>query len=183
LDGTWLIDSRREQNRVAPSAERQLAGFIALYTPEIQRIAKDAAVKLESCLPGANRLVYDNYNALVIGFGPTERTSDAILSLVLYPRWVTLYFLQGAGLPDPDGLLQGSGKVGRHVVLTSAHDLVRPAVRALIRAAVLDSDVPFDKRATGRIIIKSVSSTARPRRPPRPQERPTTAGVKRQRPS
>ena len=150
---------------VAPSAERQLAHFIALYTPEIQRLAKEAVARLRTSLPGANRLVYDNHNALVIGFGPTERATDAILSLVLYPRWVTLCFPQGTGLPDPGGLLRGSGKVVRHIVLASAHDFDRPPVRALVRAAVADSEVRFDKRAAGRLIIKSVSSAARPRRP------------------
>src|ERR1039458_9537409 len=64
-------------------------------------------------LPGAVQLVYDNYNALVIGFGPSERASEASFSIVLYPRWVTLFFLQGAGLPDPRRLLKGSGKVVR----------------------------------------------------------------------
>jgi hypothetical protein len=162
---------------VAPSAERQLARFIALYTPEIQRVAKEAAARLRALLPGSNCLVYDNYNALVIGFGATERASDAILSVVLYPKWVTLCFLQGAGLPDPAGLLRGSGKLVRHIVLGSGHDLDRPPVRALIRAAIADSEVRFDKRAKGRLIIKSVSPNARPRRPMK------AAGVKPARPS
>ena len=69
------------------------------------------------------QLVYDNYNALAIGFGPSERASEAIFSIVLYPRWVTLFFLQGAGLADPKRLLKGSGKVVRHIVLASAADL------------------------------------------------------------
>ena len=70
--------------------------------------------------PARCRLVYDNYNALAIGFGPSERASEAIFSIALYPRWVTLFFLQGAGLPDPKRLLKGSGKVVRHIVLASA---------------------------------------------------------------
>ena len=43
-------------------------------------------------LPGATELVYDTYNALAIGFGPSEKASDAIFSIVLYPRYVTLFF-------------------------------------------------------------------------------------------
>jgi len=35
-------------------------------------------------------MVYDNYNGLVIGFGPTERASQGIVSLTIFPRWVTL---------------------------------------------------------------------------------------------
>ena len=49
-------------------------------------------------------------NALAIGFGPTERASEAIFSIAVFPRWVSLFFLQGAGLPDPDGILQGEWK-------------------------------------------------------------------------
>jgi len=41
--------------------------------------------------PRANVLVYDNYNALAIGFGPTERASDAVFSIAPFPRWVSLF--------------------------------------------------------------------------------------------
>lgn len=62
----------------------------------------------------------NSYNALAIGFGPTERTSDVIFSIALYPRWVSLFFFHGVGLPDPQKLLKGSGKTVRHIVLESA---------------------------------------------------------------
>jgi len=64
--------------------------------------------------PRAEVMVYYNY-ALAIGFGPSERASDAVFSIVLYPRWVNLFFLQGAGLPDPHKLLKGSGKLVRSI--------------------------------------------------------------------
>jgi len=50
-------------------------------------------------LPGAVELVYDNHNALAIGFGPTERASDAVFSIALFPRWVSLFFLRGRTSP------------------------------------------------------------------------------------
>ena len=59
---------------------------------------------------------------------------DAIFSIAVWPRWVSLFFLQGAGLLDPNRLLKGSGKVARHLVLEDAADLDRPAVQELIRA-------------------------------------------------
>jgi hypothetical protein len=116
-------------------------------------------------LPGAIELVYDNYNALVIGFSPTERASDAIFSIALYPRWVTLFFLRGANIPDPQKLLKGGGKVVRHIVLETAADLDKPAVRALMKRALERCDKPINGAAPGRIIIKSVSAKQRPRRP------------------
>jgi hypothetical protein len=115
--------------------------------------------------PGAVELVYDNYNALVIGFGPSERASQAILSIALYPRWVNLFFLQGARLSDPQRLLKGEGTRVRHVVLEDASVLDAPAVKALIARAVAASSMLFDGRRRRRMVIKSVSARQRPRRP------------------
>src|SRR5437762_11157315 len=113
------------------SPEDQLAAFIARFTPEVADLAHAALEKMRARLPGAVELVYDNYNALAIGFGPTERASDAIFSIALFPRWVSLFFLQGANLPDPNGLLKGSGKKAKHIVLKNATMLDQPAVQAL----------------------------------------------------
>src|ERR1022692_2413575 len=93
------------------SPESQLDRFLDKYTPAVATLARACLAKMRARLPGAVQLVYDNYNALAIGFGPSERASEAIFSIALYPRWVTLFFLQGAGLPDPRRLLKGSGKV------------------------------------------------------------------------
>src|SRR3954449_800672 len=105
------------------SSAKRLATFLARFSPAIAAVAKSARGKLRRRLPGAIQMVYDNYNALVIGFCPTDRPSDAIFSIAVYPRSVALCFLQGAGLPDPNHLLKGSGTVARHVVLESASDL------------------------------------------------------------
>jgi hypothetical protein len=147
------------------SPQKQLDTFIARYSPEVAAVARAALVKMRARLPGAIELVYDNYNALAIGFSPTERTSDGIFSITLWPRWVSLFFLQGAGLPDPKRLLKGSGKVARHIVLSTADDLDEPAVQDLIAAALQRARTPLSGEGLGRIIIKSISATQRPRRP------------------
>ena len=147
------------------ASEEQLAGFIAKYTPEIGALALKALAKMRARLPGAIELVYDNYNALAIGFSPTERASDVVFSITLYPRWVSLFFFRGAGLPDPQKLLKGNGKQVRHIVLESAADLDKPAVKALMDRALERSANPLDSANRGRIIIKSISARQRPRRP------------------
>lgn len=147
------------------SPERQLAGFIAKYSPDIGALAEAALAKMRKRLPGAIELVYDNYNGLAIAFGPTERTSDAIFSITLYPRWVSLFFVNGAALPDPHKLLKGSGKTIRHIVLDDATMLDRPAVRALMTQALAGAAKPLDANLPNRIVIKSISPKRRPRRP------------------
>jgi hypothetical protein len=157
---------------VDKSAERQVAGFIARFTPDVARVAKTARAKVRKLLPGAVELVYDNYNALALAFGPSERTSDVILSIALYPRWVSLFFARGAKLPDPSSILCGSGKLIRHVVLQPVGVLDSAPVRALIKVAVKTHPTPLG-RGRGRTIIKSVSAKQRARRPLEGRGRPT----------
>jgi hypothetical protein len=147
------------------SPESQLADFIAKFTPEIAAQARVALEKMRARLPGALELVYDNYNALAIGFGPTDRASDVIFSIALYPRWVSLFFLKGAALPDPNKLLKGSGKVVRHIVLKDSETFEAPDVQTLISRALEAARTPLDHTVPSRIVIKSVSAKQRPRRP------------------
>jgi hypothetical protein len=101
---------------------------------------------------------------LAIGYGLSERASEAVLSLAVYPRWVNLYFLRGARLPDPGKLLRGSGSRGRYVVLERADDLDRAALRGLVDAAFKNSAVPLPHTPHGYTVIKSISARQRPRR-------------------
>jgi hypothetical protein len=149
----------------ARDAERQLVGFMAKFSDEVADLADKILGEMRRLYPSALELVYDNYNALAIGFGPTERSSEAIFSIAVFPRWVSLFFLQAKGLPDPEKILRGSGSVARHVVLPSAAMLYSPAVQELMREAVTRAKVPLDPRAKHRLIIKSVSAKQRPRRP------------------
>lgn len=149
----------------AATPEIQLDGFIAKYSEEIAALAETILAKMRKLYPTALELVYDNYNALAIGFGPTERTSEAIFSIALFPRWVSLFFLQAKGLPDPRNLLQGSGNVAKHIVLPSDAALDEPAIRELMQEATARAAVPFDPGGRHRIIIKSISAKQRPRRP------------------
>jgi hypothetical protein len=119
-----------------PSTEDRLQTFIARYSPDVAARAREALGKLQQMLPGATRLVYDNYNALAIAFRPDGRPSHVILSLTLYPRWISLFFMNGAALPDPARILRGSGSKMRHLVLHSAGDLAGAQVRLLVQEAV-----------------------------------------------
>ncbi len=147
------------------SPEDQLAAFIAKFTPEIAEQVHVVLPAMRARLTGALEMVYDNYNALAIGFGPTEKASEAIFSIAVFPRWLSLFFLQGAGLSDPEKLLKGSGNVARHIVLKDPNDLKKPAIRALMKQALKQAVKPLDPDQPHRIVIKSISAKQRPRRP------------------
>jgi hypothetical protein len=146
-------------------AEAELSRFIDKFAPELQDLIRGCRAKVQALFPDAVQMVYDNYNFLVIGFGPTTRPSDAVLSLAAHRRGINLCFLQrGPELPDPEHLLRGSGTVVRTVPLPAPEELDRPAVRALIDAASRLAAVPLEASDGAQLIIKSVSAKQRPRR-------------------
>lgn len=149
----------------AMDAEAQLAGFMAKYLPEIALQTKAARAAMRKRYPTALELVYDNYNALAIGYAPSEKTSEAIFSIAAYPQWVSLFFLQAKGLPDPDKLLKGAGSVAKHIVLSEPAVLNDPAVKKLMQEAVARAKKPFTPGVEHQLVIKSISAKQRPRRP------------------
>jgi hypothetical protein len=159
---------KRRSPAAANSPASQLNTFIGRFDPAIRKIVREARAKLRRRLPAAIELVYDNYNALAIGFASSERASDVIVSLAVYARGVNLYFIYGVALADPHHLLLGSGNQGRFVRLESADMLDRPEIDALVTAAIKEIDTPLPRSGRGRLVIRSVSPKQRLRRVTRP---------------
>ena len=145
--------------------EKQLAGFIDKFTPEMAKRIRAARKKMRERLPNAHELVYDNYNFFVIGYGPSEKAGEAIFSLAAQAKGLSLCFLQGAKLPDPKKLLRGSGNVVRNLRLESADTLDAADVRALMKTALERAKAPLDPKGKHKLVIKSISAKQRPRRP------------------
>jgi Domain of unknown function (DU1801). len=147
------------------SPAKQVAGFIAKFDPAIAKLTRSCRSVIRKRYPSAIELVYDNYNALAIGYSPTEKTSDAVFSLAVYPRGLDLYFVYGRSLPDPNGLLLGSGTQGAFIRLESAATLDEPKVIDLIQRAVKRQRPTFPAKGKGYTVVKSISAKQRPRRP------------------
>lgn len=144
--------------------EEQLAEFIAKFTPEMAKQIRAARAKMRKRIPHALELVYDNYNFFVIGYAPSEKAGDAIFSLAAQAKGLSLCFLQGARLPDPTGILRGSGNVVRSIRLETVDALDNPEVDALIAVALERAKVPLAPKGLHQLIIKSISEKQRPRR-------------------
>jgi hypothetical protein len=148
--------------RVKP--EDQVRRFIAKFEPRHQSLIRAVRKALRRRFPTAYELAYDNYNFFVLGYGPTERPSDCVVSMAAGANGVGLCFIHGARLPDPHKILLGSGNQTRFIRLESADVLARPDVRALITAAVARSRTPFRGSGRGTLIIRSIATKQRPRR-------------------
>jgi hypothetical protein len=145
--------------------ETQVAGLLAKYTPDIEVQLRDARKRLRAHFPRGFELIFDNYNALVFSISPTEQTRDAFISVAGYPRWVTLFFLYGAGLDDPRDRLEGTGKQVRSIRIEAAAELGKPEVRALIKQAALPFAAALAAAPKLTTTIKTVVAKQRPRRP------------------
>src|SRR5438067_5384403 len=125
-------------------AQTQLDSFVDKFTPDVAALTRALLERMKARIPGAAILVYDNYNALAIGFGPSDKAGQAILSLAVMPRWVTLCFLWGVHLSDPQKLLKGGGSRVRNVRLFTSDALKDPRIDALIADALEKAAVPID---------------------------------------
>jgi hypothetical protein len=151
--------------------KQQLDAFIDRFSPEVASLGRRALARVRKVTPGALELVYDNYNALAVGFSPTEKSGDGIFSIAFFPSHPSLFFLQGARLPDPAKRLRGAGHVVRHIVIDDLALFDDPEVQTLMRVALERARIPLDPRQKRRLIIKSISPTQRPRRV-KPAKRP-----------
>jgi hypothetical protein len=102
--------------------------------------------------PEASEFVYEVYT-IADHFTFTERPSDAFVFTTTHTKWVNLVFNFGVALPDPAGLLQGDGKLIRHVRIAQATDLEAPGVRELVRAAIAEAERPEGEAGKPRTVV------------------------------
>src|SRR5882724_9846554 len=96
----------KKRDGTGASAEHQLQSFIGKFGPEDQRLIRAVRTAVRKRFRTAHELVYDNYNFFVIGYSPTERPSDAIVSITAQANRVGLCFIHGARLADPKKVLR-----------------------------------------------------------------------------
>ena len=145
-----------------PSPSAQFSAFLSRFPPEIIALVKRSLPKLRRALPGSNQIVYDYSHSLVVSFSMSERGYEAIVAMSILPREVRLYF--DKSIPDPKGLLEGSGGKVRSVTLKAASDLDEGDIHALIKAAIKHSGVTFPRARSNRMIIQSESKKRKPRK-------------------
>ena len=157
------------------AGESQISEFLAEYSPGVESLLREARQSLRACFAQGFELVFNNYNALVFGISPSARASESFISVAGYPRWVTLFFLNGAGLHDPKGLLVGSGAQVRSIRLSSAADMSTPNIQALIAEAAQPYAARLSAAPPLSTVVKPSAAKRRPRRPASPAGLPSAA--------
>ena len=86
------------------------------------------------CLPNITEVPWGNQKIAGYGVG-AKKMSEHFSYLAPQKAHVNLGFMYGADLPDPDGLLEGTGKLMRHIKIRSLDEVKRPAIKQLISDA------------------------------------------------
>jgi hypothetical protein len=107
---------------------------LARHTPDVQAAAHAMLGVLLEELPDAV-VRFDRGNGLLaVGTGSGMR--DLLFALIPHAGWLNLQLAHGADLPNPEGLIEGTGKRIRHIKIRSAEAAASPAVRAAVQAEV-----------------------------------------------
>jgi hypothetical protein len=109
---------------------------------ELGKIAKRWFEVMRGCGADVRELLHDGH--------PTVCVSDAAFAYVnAFTAHVNVGFFRGAQLPDPHGLLAGTGRMMRHVKLRPAEGVDAAALARLIRAAYADIKRRLEAEADG----------------------------------
>ena len=117
-----------------PDAVRRdpdIEAWFNAHSDELGAIAKFWFEVLRGCGDDVREILHDGH--------PTACVTDAAFAYVnAFKAHVNVGFFHGAELPDPDGLLEGTGKFMRHVKLRPEGDVNTTALLRLIKTAYAD---------------------------------------------
>jgi hypothetical protein len=158
------VMTRRTQpqpvNASGPSPSTQFSAFLSRFPAGIVAMVEQCLPKLRRAIPHSFEIVYNYSHSVVVSFSASERGYEAIVAMAVLQECVRLYF--DKSLPDPNGLLKGTGTKVRSVTLKAASDLDQGDIKALIKAAIKHSGVTSPGTRPATMIIKSDSKKKKP---------------------
>lgn len=130
------------------------------FDKEVQATALQLRAFVLDIFPDSNELIYDNYNALAIGYSLSDKQKEMFCHIAVYSRYVNIGFDRGVDLDDPKKILKGTGNRIRHITVTGFETFEQTYVENLLKQAhklTLDSLDKNGKRTIRLSIIKSIS--------------------------
>lgn len=113
----------------------QFEDILVNALPELRLISESLRHLIASLHEGFVEVVWPKQRIASFGVGPKKMT-EHYAYIGVQGSHVNLGFYHGASLPDPEGLLEGTGKELRHVKLRAAAAAKSGPVTALLREAI-----------------------------------------------
>jgi len=115
-----------------PGLEADVDRLLAEHSAELQAIERALRATIREEFPDAVEQV--DFGNKLIAFGRSMRMRGLMFAIIAHKDWVNLQLADGAGLPDPDGVIEGTGKRIRHVKVRSVEAASSKPVVTAIRA-------------------------------------------------
>jgi hypothetical protein len=143
---------------------KELISFLKPYAKDVQQTALWLREFVWRECPQSLELLYDNFNAVVIGFGVTEKASDAYCSIAVYSNHCNFGFLKARVLNDKKKLLSGDGSTYRKIAVTDVKQFPEDDIKKLLQEAHVNAMMNLKDKEVAikpQIIVKSVSEKKR----------------------
>ncbi len=101
----------------------------------VKEIAKRLRNLIIDLYPEVVEVPWPKQKIIGYGVGP-KKMSEQFCYIGAHREHVNLGFYYGAELPDPEGLLEGTGKKLRHIKIREVEEVDQPAVRHLVQLSL-----------------------------------------------
>jgi hypothetical protein len=114
-----------------------LKKFLKPFPSEVKEKALWIRKFIWETYPATNELIYDNYNALAVGWSPTDRVGHTFVSFACgrTSHNVHFGFYYGSRLKDPKKILLGQGNQYRYILFDSPETFPEAYMRRLMEEA------------------------------------------------
>jgi hypothetical protein len=142
----------------------ELNRFLQPYPDAIREIVLWLREFVWDLYPNANELIYDNYNALALGWSLSDKASHLFCNIAVYSKYVHFGFYYGSQIGDPEKILLGKGNQYRYIIVKTKTDLPKTYIKKLLKEAYVYSLSKLKDQKQllkGTTITKSISKIRR----------------------
>lgn len=143
--------------------EQQIDEYLMPFSGKIQTLAQQLRTYLKTETHPTFELVADSNISVNIGYGFTEKAWDCYCAIIVYSKHINISLPSGVGIPDPEGILHGTGKRIRHIKINDFEDIKKPAVMDILMQARENAFALLKEKPTKttgiQTIIKQISGT------------------------
>lgn len=116
------------------SVDAQLDELLSGTSPEMAAVARELRAVVAEALPDGTEQV--DFGNRLLAIGRSMKMRDLLFAIIPHSAHVNLQLADGIDLPNPDGLIEGTGKRIRHIKVRSVEAARSAPVRAAIDAQI-----------------------------------------------
>ncbi len=118
-----------------PLPETALA-LLDRFADDVQEIVLCLRERVLAVVPEAHETIRDVGYTVSLQFGPDDRVANGFCYIAGFAKHANLGFHDGAALPDPQGVLEGTGAHMRHIKFAAVAQTTAPWLARYLEVAL-----------------------------------------------